>query len=101
MEASPRRLRENEELMEALNLRMEASLGRIREEDGLPQDAPMALFCECSDLDCRDRVHVQPGRFDEIHADPEQFILVPGHEMLEVERVVDQESDYLIVRKIM
>lgn len=86
--------------MEALNQRMEESLDHIRAEDGLPRDAPMALFCECSDIDCRERVHLQPGRFDEIHADPERFVLVPGHERLDVERVVDQESDYLIVRKI-
>jgi hypothetical protein len=100
MDTSPRRLRENEELMEALNVRMQESLDRIREEDGLPRDASMALFCECSDLDCRGRVHLDAHRFAEIHADPEQFVLVPGHERLEVERVVDQESDYLIVRKI-
>ena len=97
---SPRRARENEEIMEALNRRIEESLERIREEDDLDRDAPIAFFCECSDLGCRDRVHLEPGRFDGIHLDPEQFVVAPGHERIDVERVVDQEGDYLIVRKI-
>jgi hypothetical protein len=99
-ELSPRRLRENEELMESLNRRLEEVVEQIREEDDLDADAPIAFFCECSDLACRERVHLAPGRFQEIHRDSELFVLVPGHEILKVERVVDQEADFLIVRKL-
>ena len=86
--------------METLNRRLEEVVERIREEDDLDADAPIGFFCECSDLDCRERVHAVPGRFEEIHRDSELFILVPGHERPEIERVVDQEADFLIVRKI-
>lgn len=84
----------------ALNRRFEGALDGIRAEEGLEPDAPMRIFCECSDLACRARVHVVARRFDELHRDPDLFILAPGHETLEIERVVDQEGDHLIVRKL-
>jgi hypothetical protein len=95
-----RRLRQNEELMEQLNRRIERTLDEIREDDDEERDAPIAFLCECSHLDCRARISLAPSRFDRIHRDPEVFILVPGHEIPDVERVVDQEGDFLIVRKL-
>lgn len=97
--ASPRRLRENEELMEELNRRMKRRLEEIRAEDGDDPDAPFDFFCECSDIDCRLRIGIRPDRYATIHRDSEQFIVLPGHEIPAVERVVDQEDGYLIVRK--
>lgn len=73
---------------------------RIRDEDDVDRGEPIAFFCECSDLACRARIHLVPQRFERIHADPEQFVLTPGHERPDIETVVDQEDDYLIVRKI-
>lgn len=94
-------MRANEELMEELNRRMERLLGEIREQDDDDdRDAPIAFLCECSHLDCRERINLEPSRFDRIHRDPDQFILVPGHEVPDVERVVDQFGDHLVVRKI-
>ena len=94
-------MRENEELMEELNRRMERMLEEIREDDeSTDADEPIAFLCECSHLDCRERVHLEPSVFDRIHKDPEVFILVPGHEIPDVERIVDQMGDFLIVRKI-
>jgi hypothetical protein len=95
-----RRMRENEELMEELNRRMERMLEEIREDEDTDADAPIAFLCECSHLDCRERVHLEPSLFDRIHKDPDVFVLVPGHEVPDVERVVDQVSDFLIVRKL-
>lgn len=97
---SPRRALENEQFLESINERLKASLLEVREEAGEDPDAHFRFFCECSDLTCRERMHVRPSRLTAIHEDPDQFLLIPGHEILEVERVVDQEEDYLIVRKI-
>jgi hypothetical protein len=99
---SPRagRMRQNEELMEELNRRMERMLEEIRDEEDDDPDAPIAFLCECSHLDCRERIQLEPSRFDRIHRDKDVFILVPGHEIPDVERIVDQERDFLIVRKL-
>ena len=42
---------------------------------------------------------ISPRRLEDIHADPDRFVLVPGHEIPAIERIVDQEDGYLIVRK--
>ncbi len=99
---SPRaqRMRRNEELMEQLNRRIERTLDEIRDEADEDPDAPMAFLCECSRLECRERIEMTPSRFDRIHRDPDLFMLVQGHEMPDIERVVDQEGDVLIVRKL-
>lgn len=85
--------------MESLNRELRRRTERIREEDDLDPDAPIAFFCECSDLDCRERIELMAGRFEEIHRERDLFVVAPGHERIEVERVVDQEGGYLIVRK--
>jgi hypothetical protein len=96
---SPRRARENEQFMEELNERMEATLREIRDETDDDPDAPFRFFCECADIACRDRIEVRPSRLDAIHSDSERFVVKPGHEIPSVERIVDQEEGYLIVRK--
>ena len=53
--------------MESLNRRLEEVVEQIREEDDLDADAPIAFFCECSDLGCRERVHARAGP---VRADP-------------------------------
>jgi hypothetical protein len=95
-----RRLRQNEELMEELNRRMERMIDEIRDEADADRDAPIAFLCECSHLDCRERVHLEPSLFERIHRDPDVFVLVSGHEIPDIERVVDQMHDFLIVRKL-
>src|SRR6478672_10601658 len=97
---SARRLRENEDLMEGLNERMRSSVQEIRREMDEDPDAPFGFFCECSALDCRERILIAPSRLREIHRDSDRFVILPGHELPEVERIVDQEGGYLIVRKI-
>lgn len=98
--ASPRRLRENEDLMEDLNRRVKERLEQIRVEDDEDPEAPFRFFCECSDLDCRERIEIRPRRYEAIHADTERFVLLPGHEIPAVETVVGEEDGYLVVRKI-
>ena len=95
---SERRLIENEEIMEALNRRVQEQVERIRAEGGDDPDAPVSFFCECSDLTCRERVVITPERYAEIHLDPSRFIVLAGHEIDAIESVVDTWRDYLIVR---
>ena len=98
--SSPRRLRENEDLMQSLNERMDDRTSAIRDEDHLDQGAPVAFFCECSDLSCRGRIQLSPATFHEIHRDTERFVLLPGHEIPAIERVVDEGDGFVVVRKI-
>lgn len=96
---SERRLVENEQIMEALNRRLEERVEEIRSETDTPADAPVRFFCECSDLACRGRIALPPDRFLEIHRDPALFVILPGHENSAIEVVVDTWGDHVIVRK--
>lgn len=99
---SERRLVENEKVMEALNDRLARRVEEIRSDADAGEtgdDDEVAFFCECSDLACRGRIRMSPARFRRIHRDPALFIVLPGHETLQVESVVDTWGDHLIVRK--
>jgi hypothetical protein len=96
---SARRLAENEQIAEALNRRVEERVEEMRAEEDEDLDAPVSFFCECSDIECRERVRLTPERFDEVHRESVLFVLVPGHEVLAVETVVEEYPGYVVVRK--
>jgi hypothetical protein len=57
-----------------------------------------ALFvCECARLYCIEHIELPVETFDEICAVPDRFLVVPGHETAEVERVVSREPRYFLV----
>jgi hypothetical protein len=59
-----------------------------------------ALFvCECSRTECIEHIELAVSRFDGICASPDRYLVVPGHETLEVERVVSREPAYFVVER--
>ena len=88
----------NEVLAKGLNRKLESLLEQGEDE---PIDQHEAdFFCECSTATCSDRIRMTVARFDAIHAHPQDYIVRPGHQDREVERVVESEPGYLIVRKL-
>jgi hypothetical protein len=71
----------------------------VSEAGADPEREPAPFFCECSDADCRRRVRITPQRWDEIHAGPRDFVVTPGHQSLDVERVVESFPGCIVVRK--
>ncbi len=58
------------------------------------------FVCECADTSCTDRIQLSLRDYEEVRSDPKWFVIVPGHELLEFERVMDQHDSYLIVEKL-
>jgi hypothetical protein len=59
------------------------------------------FVCECAYSDCTQRINVTLEEYEEIRGDSNRFFVLPGHEMLEVEAVVDSAEDrYLVVSKL-
>ena len=58
------------------------------------------FLCECGRPDCLERVIVRLDDYEAIRAHPDRFVLVFGHEQLEVDRVIDVGDDYVVVEKI-
>jgi hypothetical protein len=60
---------------------------------------PLECVCECSKDDCTDTIAVLGGEYESVRAEPMHFLVVPGHETLDVERVVRNGHPFLVVEK--
>ena len=58
------------------------------------------FVCECSDADCTHRVPASLAEYEEVRADPTTFLLAPGHEQQDIERVVSDRGRFRIVEKV-
>lgn len=90
-----RRLAENEVIFKQVNKDVDEFLHDIGVENLLT--AP--FFCECSNIQCHDRIELPPKEYERIHKHPKHFVVVGGHEVPAVERVVDHRDGYNIVEK--
>jgi hypothetical protein len=67
----------------------------IRDIDGLP----LLFYCECSSEKCRERISLTPKEYGEQHRNSSQFLLIPGHHIPKIERIVFENDKYIIVEK--
>jgi hypothetical protein len=58
------------------------------------------FVCECANTTCLERVHMSLSAYEEIRSDPKRFFVVKGHELPEYEKVVAEDSGYLVVEKL-
>lgn len=109
---SERRLVENEVTFREANemvLRGLAELDALAQEDAQPEHRPspallerlLHFYCECSSTGCVARVQLTMSEYERMHKIRNRFVVLPGHERLEVERVVGRhEPEYVVVEKI-
>lgn len=62
--------------------------------------APITFRCECARLGCNVLVGLTLAEYEHVRADGRRFLVVDGHEMPEVERVVERHDHYLVVEKL-
>lgn len=104
---SQRRLAENEVLFRDVNQQIAKGfkeLGEIASEENNQEwvqeaDKPIEFYCECSNIECRERIRLKPSQYGTIHKNSSQFVVLPGHNLPEIERIVSSEEDYLVVEK--
>jgi len=82
----------NEALFRDVNERIAESAERF--------DADRTEFvCECADTNCTHRVTASLSEYEEVRDDPTTFLLVPGHEQHDIERVVSDRGRFHVVEK--
>jgi hypothetical protein len=81
-----------EALFRDVNERIAESAKRFASPDA-------AFVCECADPECADRVHATLADYEQVRSDATHFLLVPGHENPEVERVVKRPHGRLAIVK--
>lgn len=65
----------------------------------VPESQSVEFLCECSDAECTERLNVPVRVYQHVRADGRRFILLPGHEDEEYERVVVRADGYVVVEK--
>jgi hypothetical protein len=64
------------------------------EGDGATQSA---FVCECSDSSCVGMIRLTPTEYADIRAHPTRFFVLPGHELPDLERVVEANGHFTVV----
>ena len=59
----------------------------------------LQVVCECADMACAEMIDVPAADYERIRSDPTLFILVTGHEVTDVEDVVEVLPGFEVVRK--
>jgi hypothetical protein len=89
-----RRIGLNESVFRKLN----EQLKQLADQFELGDDS-LLLVCECGYAECQKRLRVPPARYEGVRADSVRFIVAPGHELEDVEEVVETSGEFNIVAK--
>jgi hypothetical protein len=57
------------------------------------------FVCECADPACAHRLNAELDDYEQVRSKATRFMLAPGHEDLEIERVVERAGEYNVVEK--
>jgi hypothetical protein len=60
---------------------------------------PHGFLCECADDDCRTWLKLTAREYEAVRADPMRFLIVPGHERPDAERVIERHDHYAVIEK--
>ena len=61
---------------------------------------PNGYLCECLNTSCGETLQLEHDEYERLRASGTRFFVLPGHEDLAVEDVVEETDAYLVVEKI-
>src|SRR2546423_536388 len=89
-----RRIGLNESVFRDVNERIEEAADSF----GLA-DQPLNLICECGDPECVQKITMSRSEYEGLRDEPTHFAVFPGHEIPDVEEIVEKRKGYDIIRK--
>jgi hypothetical protein len=90
------RVARNEATFREINSTLHEGLSKAEREQG----EPVAFVCECGETSCHALVKIDLERYEQTRAHPERFVIVPGHEIPDVERVLERDETWAVVAKL-
>jgi ANTAR domain-containing protein len=57
------------------------------------------FLCECGNPSCKEGLELTAEALHHLHAENGLFVVLPGHEISDLETVVDRQNGYLVVRR--
>jgi len=91
MSSREERVGKNEALFREVN-------ERIREITA-STDGDAEFLCECGDSTCAQPILISIEEYEAVRAVPTRFLVVPGHEIPDVEDVVEEKERFAVVEK--
>jgi hypothetical protein len=58
------------------------------------------FICECGSATCMERISLTLAEYEHVRSSPTWFVVVHGHEIPEIERLVEEFATYAIVEKL-
>lgn len=89
------RLAENEARFRAINDRVERDIEVVIDDP----DELLPFICECAQRTCNARIELSRAEYERVRAQPILFAVAPGHEIRDVEDVVERHERYFVVQK--
>ncbi|MGH3090796.1 MAG: hypothetical protein ACRDOG_00475 [Gaiellaceae bacterium] len=89
--ARKRQIARNEALFREVN-------ERIREISA-SEAGTIDFLCECGDSECTSAVPLTEAEYQRVRAEPDLFVVRPGHEIENVEELVGRNERFSVVRK--
>jgi len=90
------RIARNEALLREVNERIFDVADGLRV---LPDDGLLDFHCECGRPGCDQFVHIRASDYQRVRSDNDRFVLVPGHENAQIERVLERSPSFVVVDK--
>jgi hypothetical protein len=84
----------NEEVFRGVNERIDE--GAEKHHVG----GPLPFHCECCDASCVEKLWISAGEYERVVEERFRFVVIPGHESADVERVVERHPGHFVVEKV-
>lgn len=85
----------NQSLFREVNEQLEALASAFQFVAAQP-----VFVCECADTSCVEQLAMTMTEYEALRERPDRFAVLEGHEVPDVEIVVEQHSGYVVVEKI-
>jgi hypothetical protein len=94
-DARSTRMAENESRFRSINDRVERDLEQLVDDP----NEQLPFVCECAQRTCNATIELSIAEYERIRAQSTLFAVAPGHEIADVEDVVERQERHFVVRK--
>jgi predicted ThiF/HesA family dinucleotide-utilizing enzyme len=79
----------------------EATFRKVNEgmEAGQEPEGMLAFLCECGRLGCNQLIELTRAEYEAVRSNARRFAIVDGHQIEEVEEVMERTERYIVVEK--
>jgi hypothetical protein len=67
--------------------------------DGLPMVDYVPALCECGSAECSGQIMLTAAEYERLRRIPTHFAVLRGHDIPEVERVIEENERFVVVEK--